>query len=285
MLIPDIETFLEWTNDQVAEFAPKTVVYAPAGTRRRAILEGIPVAEYSTWAIQELGESVPTLFEHGIRHVIVPSLGPHQLHDPQEEYRSQIIHWVANQSTSKILQTIAEKHQYRLMLIGPAIKNNKILFDASMELKNRKQNPKHPILWMYVVQSYDEPWREVLDTAIAHQVNDRGAIAQILYGEEISPVSLYIGFGRLNLHPRIIPLILFDDDVQCYWTTKAGFRISKMAVRKILYDSIYSRSRYNYHQTRYDFINELKNNWNKEVIMGLGSNMRGFWFPKTNLES
>ncbi len=285
LTIPDIETFLGWTNEQVAEVAPKTVVYAPAGTRRRALLDGVQSADYSTWAIQELAESVKILFEHGVKHVIVPTLGPGQLEDPHKEYSSQIVDWIVRQATSETLQSIANKSHYRIRLIGPATRNNRLLCNAAIQLKNRHQDPNHPIMWMYVVQSYDDPWIEVIETISNYKVTNRAGLVRMLYDEDIPPVSLYIGFGRFAIHNRIIPLILFDDDIQCYWTTKAGFRISKTAIRKIIYDAVYSRSKENIEQDRYDYVDFLRGDWNREIIMGLGSNIHGFWFPKTDMET
>ncbi|GAB4201927.1 MAG: hypothetical protein OHK0022_24490 [Roseiflexaceae bacterium] len=162
MNTPDIDTFMNWTNAQVAEVTPETVLFAPAGTRRRAEIDGIPNSEYSTWAIRELGESVALLFDNGIKNIIVPLLGPRQLSDPQEEYRRQVINWIAKQSTSDELKNLADIHRYQIRLIGPATRYNETLRNASTQLKERVSNSIQPTLWMYVVQNDNEPWEEVL---------------------------------------------------------------------------------------------------------------------------
>ncbi len=285
MNIPELSTFMNWNNEQVADIAPETVLFAPAGTRRRAALDGIPRSEYSSWAIRELGESVALLFKNGARNIITPLLGPRQLSDPQEEYRNQVIKWISEQSTSEELKTLSELHRYNLRLIGPATRYNNTLKQASIKLKERSYNTNNPTLWMYVVQNDEEPWEEAFETAISHNTKIRSDIARILYGEDIKPVSLYIGFGRLTFHPNLIPITLFSQDIQCYWTTKAGFRISHNSLRKILYDSIFSRARNNEERiTRNYYAQELEYHWNKEVIIGLGWSEHGFWIPKTNME-
>lgn len=280
MNIPDLETFLQWTPEEIARTAPETLLYAPAGTRRRAALDGISREKYADWAMQELGNNVSQFFRLGVRNVVVPLLAPGQLREPVREYREHVVEWVAQQATSGALDQVANMFGYRLRLIGPATKSSNMLKDASSELINRSYDKQRPVLWMYVVQFDEEPWKEVLQTALSCGSDDREMIVRSLYGENIASITMYIGFGRFVVHPRIIPLILFNDDVQCYWTTKAGFRITETMVRRIFYDAVFSRARDNGDRVeRYEHVEELSKYWERDVVFGIGRNMHGFWIP------
>lgn len=278
--MPDIESFLALPDAEIARVAPSTVLFAPAGTRRRAALDNIPSEQYTAWAIQKLGHTVQLFFQLGVRHVIVPFLAPGQLQEPEENYRNNIIGWVAKQTTSQDLEQISKNYNYRLRLIGPATKSSEALFSAANTLLGRPCTEGLPTLWMYVVQFEDEPWREVLNIAASHAVTEREEIVKLLYGEVIPSVELYIGFGRFVLHPRLLPLSLFDRDVQCYWTTKAGFNINENMIKRIFYDARFSRARDNGERLRrYEYADELRDFWESDRIIGTGIYHHGFWLP------
>ena len=68
---PSLEEFLAAPPEVVARVAPQSVSYVPAGSRRQATSEGIPLDDrYPAWARQRILASVAQFFHLGVQHVI-----------------------------------------------------------------------------------------------------------------------------------------------------------------------------------------------------------------------
>lgn len=100
-----------------------------------------------------------------------------------------------------------------------------------------------------------------------------------LYGEEIPPVSFYLGFGKPTILPEVIPPLLIDQ-VQCYWSQQPGYTLTKEQLRTMFYDYAYLRPTW-----RPDKLDRAKaaladrQAWEEGPILGLGMRLGPFWYP------
>lgn len=281
MNVPDLDAFLTAPHQTVAAVAPQTIIFAPAGSKRLAVIEQIPVEHYSEWVMQELSRMLPMFFQLGVRNVLLPTLGPKQFLEPVTGYQDQILHWVVQFSLGAALTRAAFEHGFRVRLIGPATRSVPVLGEAANQLLEQHPDRDLPVLWLYVVQSDEEPWMEVIKAAQRTNATTRGELVQALYEEEIPSATVLIGSGRPILHTRIMPPLLFDSDLQCYWTRCAGVRITEEMIRRVIYDATFSRNTYTEARaTRYRHANKLRQHWEGQSIMGIGQNMFGFWVPQ-----
>lgn len=277
--IPSLEAFLAAPAAEVAAVAPATAIFAAAGTRRRAALERIPPETYSEWAIQGLGQNAAIFFRLGIRHLIVPLLSPGQIAEGGE-YGQKVVSWVIDQALGPTLTTIAKDHGFNTKFLGPATKSHTGIKQAQQELLERIRAPESPTLWMYVQQYYDEPWSEILNAAQSSNTHSRSELVKMLYGADIPSVRLFVGIGRLQLNTLIIPPLLFDATMHCYWTQRAGFYLTDTMIRRIIYDLTFSRNTNTLlRKERYQHVHQLRHHWDHTSIIGVGQNMSGFWIP------
>ena len=276
---PTLEEFLAAPDAEVAAVAPATAIFAAAGTRRRAALEHIPPEQYSEWAIKGLGENAAIFFRLGIRHLVIPTLSPGLIAEGGD-YGKNIINWVIDQARGPTLQQIAERNGFRICFLGPATKSIPAIQEAQAELLARPYHEETPTIWMYVQGHYNEPWNEIILASQTTYVQNRTDLVQALYNIDIPAASLFIGVGRLQMNSYIIPPLLFDTTLNCYWIQRVGFRITEAMIRHIIYDLVYARNT-NTHlrNERYQYADQMRWHWEHTSIMGVGHNMKGFWIP------
>src|SRR5258706_12884607 len=70
--IPTLEHFLVAPVEEVQAVAPATMVLAGAGTRREAILHGIPHDQYAGWSMERLLDVCLQIFDLGVQDLFVP---------------------------------------------------------------------------------------------------------------------------------------------------------------------------------------------------------------------
>lgn len=281
MTVPSLEEFLAAPDVEVAKVAPQTILYAPAGTRRRALLDGIPLDQYSSTSMKELLQVAQMFFRLGVRNLIVPSLGSSQLAEVPA-YSQKIAYWIAEQVMSDSVIHMARSCGFSIRLIGLAKENEQVLKDAQLKLETCIADMNVPILWMHVIKTVDDPWQEIIQSIRRSSASTRAELVRELYGRDIPPARIFIGFGRMMLYPEIIPLLLFQDRLHCYWTEKAGFRITERMIRSILYDAVFLRDRGDAEnrEQRYEYLDALKIRWESESIIGVGERVFGFWLPR-----
>src|SRR5947208_730230 len=72
----DLQTAIECPREHLAAWAPKTVVWAPGGTRRHAIASGVPLDDsYIGWAWEQHMRCIELFFALGVQTLFAPILG------------------------------------------------------------------------------------------------------------------------------------------------------------------------------------------------------------------
>ncbi len=275
---PTLDVFLAADEATVAAIAPPTAVYALGGTRRRATMEGIPLDRtYIDRARPEMVTAIDRFFRHGIRHLIVPALGPRQ---PAEGgiYGQKILEWIVYSLAGPAMVEDYRRHGWRARFIVPSPIPE--LQAAAAELAAATPGPAAHTVWFYLVGAHPDPWLNLLAAAHDSGARSRNELVRVLYGDDVPPATLVVGFGKPTTGTTLIPPLLIGGEMHCYWTQRAGLRLTDAMLRRILYDFAYARPTFAPDRaTRYAHAAEQHARWDTTGILGVGSQEDGFWYP------
>jgi hypothetical protein len=134
-------------------------------------------------------------------------------------------------------------------------------------------------LWWSVVPDPGAPWRWLLAAAARANASTREAAIRALYGEDIPPGTLYLGFGKPMVAPDLVPPLL-GSEMQCYWPQRPGYELDEEAVRRIFYDYAYLRRTWSANRGgRYDNLERQRAAWETRAVLGVGQRLGDFWYP------
>ena len=111
----------------------------------------------------------------------------------------------------------------------------------------------------------------------------REEVIELVYGEPVQPVDIYVGFNR----PRIANLMppLLDHQADLYFTVGLSFDFSQRQLRSILYDHLYARRGWhrNYGELPSSAFAEMQGFYglNREGVIGVGRRYEpgDIWHP------
>lgn len=276
--IPSLEQFLAAPIEEVAKVAPATMIYAAGGTRRHAAFEGIEPwsDEFVSWERSLVVSRLDLIFRHGVRNVLVIILTPDNFREVNR-YQAKLLErakWVIAGPESIDDYT---RLGWRVRLIGA--ENIPELQPTAEYL--RAVTPKqseHTFYWNVVLDN-ESPWQQLLNAAQNSRVSTRAEAIRALYGEEIPPATLYLGFGKPMISLELIPPLLIGQ-LQCYWSQQPGHTLTEMQLRTILYDYAYLRR--TWHAEKLERAKEAlaqRKAWEEGPILGLGMRLGPFWYP------
>jgi hypothetical protein len=276
---PDRAAFLAAPDAEVAAIAPATVVYAAGGTRRVAAQAGITLDEaYIEYTRAQLVENLALFFRLGVRHVIVPCLGPRQLFEAAP-YGERIIEWCIQALSGADMRAEYHRRGWRARFIVPS--PHPALQEAAALLQQEFTDPTMPAVWYYLVADDNDPWTDLL--AAVHRTGARsyGDALRAVYGEEVPPATVFVGFGKLVTGTTLVPPLLCAPNMQCYWGQRAGLRLLEPMLRAIFYDYAYARRTWRTDRRfRYEQTAEQQSRWETTEIIGVGAAQNGFWYPE-----
>lgn len=263
----------------VAAVAPPTAIWAPGGSRRRAVLEGIPLDEaYIEWSRHLWLDCVALFFQLGIRHLILPILGPRQLTEVGV-YGERILHWTIQGVAGPAMLADYRQRGWRARLLTPS--PVPALQAAAAEMAALSAPPGAPTAWYYCVTDDEDPWRELFAAVLRTGARTHAEAQLAVYGEEIPPAELMLGFGRFTMGSTLIPPLLVAPDLHCYWTQRAGASLTEAMLREILYDFAYTRRTFRRdRRDRYANIEQQRALWDTTQTLGIGTAIGGFWYPE-----
>ena len=279
---PSLAEFLAAPLAEVTKVAPPTMVYAPGGTRRSAFLQGIEPwsDEYVCWARTKSIESFDILFQHGVQSLLTPALTPGNLREVNR-YSDQLFRmaaWVLAGPES--LAAYAERG-WRVRLIGD-VQHPEL--QKTVQLLER-HTPPHAdrLLYWTVVTESASPWQQILATIKLAGIETTVDIIQALYGEPITPATLYLAFGKPTIDFGIVPPLLLGD-LQCYWTQQPGYSLDQKQIRTIFYDYAYLRRTWQSEKLeRAKAVLDHRSVWENSAILGVGQRLGPFWYPLSTL--
>lgn len=272
-----LDEFLALPSIALASIAPTSLIYAAAGTRRRAALAGVrsDSEEYAQWSRTQMMTTCQLIFEHGVKHIFTILASPGQFREVGR-YRSRLLDWIDWGVAGDEALSDYRRLGWRVRLIGAHEVAE--LTGASARVRALPTAPDAPTLWYWVIPDADAPWRWLRDAVIATR-DTRAAAIHALYGEDVPLVTLYLAFGKPAVADYLLPPLL-SETVHCYWTQRPGYALTQRELRMILYDYAFLRPTWHADKTeRGETAIAHRKQWDNGTILGLGTRLGSFWYP------
>lgn len=277
-LLPSLEEFLAAPIEEVAKVAPATMVYAPGGTRRHAVFEGIEPwsEEYMRWALTHTITACALIFDHGIRHLFTPLVISTNFQEVNRHREALFRSLDGFMTSDKIL--LDYRHLgWRVRLIGA--EHVPDLVETAEKLNKYTLSESSRTLYWLVVPNSDCPWTQLVATAQEVHAKTRCELIRAMYGDDIPLASLYLAFGKPMISPEIVPPLLMGQ-LQCYWSQQPGYMLTEKQFRTILYDYAFLRS--TWQEEKLERAKEAlahQSAWEQGPMLGLGMRLGPFWYP------
>ena len=281
---PSLAAFLDAPAEQVARVAPATVIFAPGGTRRSAVLAGISPQsdQYARWTRERMIACSALFFKLGVRHLFMSVMRPPQLAEVGR-YRDRLLDWLDWGLAGPEALADYARLGWRVRLLGADGLGQ--LGTAAERLRQTMPGTATPTLWYYVVPEIESPWQWVRAALRQTEGNTTSDVIRALYGEELPLATLYLAFGKPMFVPDLLPPLL-SGDVQCYWTQRPGYALDERSLRQIIYDYAYLRPTWTKDKsTRYADVEAHRSLWEQAPTLGLGRRVGAFWYPISEQES
>jgi len=277
---PTFAEFLASPNEDMSGIAPETMILAAGGTRRSAAIAGVSMTgnEYAQWAYHQMIACFELFFAHGVRNIITHAVIPTQYKEITQDYREKLLKWVDWVLAGPEAMAGYQQRGWQVRLWGT---DNLPEVDLVAKRLRESPAPTHgPKLCFTVTPQEEAPWSSLLTAVHQSGARTQAEAIRAQFGEDIPPVTLYIGSGKPAIFPSIVPPLLMGK-VQCYWTQRPGFILEKETVRAILYDYAYSRNTWQKDKTgRAEQALEYQHIWKQAPILGLGMRLGPFWYPQ-----
>jgi len=275
---PSLEEFLAAPPEVVARVAPQTVSYVPAGSRRQATIEGIPLDDhYPEWSRRRILDAVGQFFHLGVQHVIFSTIAPDNTKEAKG-YGDRVLDWVISTFSDSAMIAEYQRLGWRVQFLAPPIP---ALLEANTRLQSTLVSTARHSFWLAIVLDVEDPWRQILTIARTSGAQTQAAAIRALYGADIPPATMMVGFGKPALG-FVLPRLLIGTMLHGYWPQRAGFRLTENMVRTMIYDYAYNRRTWEVdHAPRYAYAAQLQALWDTEEILGVGSKIYGYWYPNS----
>lgn len=275
---PTLETFLAATEAEIAPFAPETLIYAAAGTRRSAALHGLSSTDdaFAQWTHGQMLATCDLIFRHGVRDIFTILATPGQFAEVGP-YRQRLVAWIEWAFASEEASAALARYGWKIKLwSGGTIPELRPLEQQT----NAASAGASQTLWCLAVASVDALWQHILSSVVACQATTQAAAIAACYGQDVAPATLYLGFGKPVLAPDLLSPLLMGK-LHCYWTQRPGYRLSEEEFRRILYDRAFLRTTWQTDKTRRgEEALAARAAWERGPILGLGRRLGPFWYPQ-----
>lgn len=297
-MIP-FERFLELPTADIAErvkaTGPKVCVFPVNGTRRWFMLEhaekiGNDFFEaYMNESIKNHVQLCKMLFEHGIETILAPVFG-RELMKRGDEYTKRVgMDGLVRTATDKYYREFFAQYKvkvrfygdYRDVLTGtPYEYALKAIFDVT---EATKQNSA---LRLYFGVFADAATETIARLAVEHylannSIPDHEALIRRYYGEDLPPVSLFIGFDKFSIFD--MPLLATGEE-DLYFSVSPSPYMTERQLRAILYDHIYVRRvpEPDYTKLGTEELDWLRHYYrsHQDEAFGVGKLKFNLWYPK-----
>jgi hypothetical protein len=275
---PGLEVFLNSPLPFVQQCAPASLVYAAAGTRRSAALEGFSSTgdAFVHWSHGQMLDTCDLIFRHGVRHIFTILAAPGQFAEVGS-YRNRLIDWIQWGLASDEARAAYACYPWRVRLwTDGSIPELLPIQEETIQTSTAAQQT----LWCLVISDIEALWQHILSTIVARCATTRKSAIAACYGRDVPPITMYLAFGKPVLTPDLLPPLLMDK-VHCYWTQRPGYRLSEEELRRILYDYAFVRPTWQLDKsTRAEAALASRSAWECGPILGLGKRLGPFWYPE-----
>ena len=297
-MIP-FESFLELPAADIAArvraTGHKVCAFPVNGTRRWFLLEhGDEITDdffepYMEESIKNHVSLCKMLFDHGIETILAPVFGRELMHRGDEYTKRVGMDGLVRTATDKMYREFFEQYSVRVRFYGDyrdvlsgtpyeyALKSIYELTEAT------KQNTRfHLFFGVFADESTETIARLSVEHYLAHgSVPDHEALVRKYYGEDLPPVSLFIGFDKFSVFD--MPLLASGAE-DLYFSVSPSPYMTERQLRAILYDHIYVRRmpEPDYTKLARDELDWLRAYYhqNKNIALGVGRLKFNIWFPE-----
>lgn len=279
------DEFCVLSPQEIASYAPPSMIFAAGGTRRAAALAGIQDQdEYVKWSATQLLTCFGLFAKYGIRHIVTHAIVPTQWEEVTPGYREKLVGWIAGTLTNEKTIAAYQEKGWRETMIGvdaiaefrPVVIKLRETFtpDAAYNLT----------VHYAATPTYDAHWRNLAST-LAKEWHTQDELILAHYKEGIPPIKLYIGYGKPVMSAAVCPPLLGAfEGMHAYWLQKPGFVTDERSILAILYDYAFSRKTWvNDKSERTAQVLKHRAEISQTNILGVGKRLGPFWYPDNYL--
>jgi hypothetical protein len=293
------EEFLQLPTLEVAALVrasgEKTCVFPVNGTRRWFLLEhGHEIKDdffdaYMDVSIRNHIELCAMLFEHGIDTILSPVFGRELMRRGNEYTRRVGIDGLVRTATDKNYREFFDRYDVRVRFYGDyrdvltgtsyeyALKSIYEVTDAT------RQNIKARLFFgVFADEVTDTIARLAVEHYVAHgSIPEKQILIRKYYGEEMSPVSLFIGFDKFSVFD--MPLLATGEE-DLYFSVSPSPYMTQRQLRAILYDHLFVRPtpEPDYTKLKPQELDWLRNYYraHQDEAFGIGKLKFNLWIPE-----
>jgi len=298
------EQFLQLTTEDIAARVKatghKVCVFPVNGTRRWFMLEHAEkiksdfFAGYMDESIKNHIELCTMLFNHGIETILAPVFG-RELMRRGDEYTKRVgIEGLVRTATDLNYRNFFRKYDVRVRFYGDyrdVLTGTEFDYALKSMFELTEATKKNLTFHLYFGVFADESTETIARLSVEHylannSVPDKEALVRRYYGEDVPPVSLFIGFDKFSVFD--MPLLATGEE-DLYFSLSPSPYMTEHQLRAILYDHIYVRrvSEPDYTKLQpeeLDFLREYYRK-NKDYAFGVGRLKYNLWFPEIENKS
>lgn len=294
-----LENFLQLSTAEIAgrvkAAGPKVCVFPVNGTRRWFMLEHADkiqddfISAYMDESIRNHVELCSMLFDHGIETILAPVFGRELMHRGDGYTKRVGIDGLVRTATDHQYREFFTKYgvkvhfygDYRDMLTGTpyeyALKSMYEVTEAT------RQNSSFRLFFgVFADDSLETVARLSVEHYLAQgTVPDKQTLVRKYYGEDLPPVSLFIGFDKFSAFD--MPLLATGAE-DLYFSISPSPYMTECQLRTILHDHLYLRSR---SEPDYTTLSPEQLSWlrdyyrrNQDAVLGAGRLQFGLWLPQ-----
>jgi tuberculosinol/isotuberculosinol synthase len=295
----DAGTFHSLSRDKVAqimhEAGPKVCVFPLNGTRRWFMLERAKPNEdfasaYLDAITTRLVEICQLLFDHGIDTLLLPILSPHLFRARGDEYTKMTIEALTFLTDHPKFLAFYASQSVRVRFYGDYVQYFTgtpyayLLEHINTVVEKTFAHEGCRLFWGVCA---DDGTETTASLAIKYYKEhgcepDKQTLVKMYYGEDISPVDLFITASK----PRAFDMPLITNGREdLYFTVAPSPYLTETQLRDILHDHLYERPKeqFNYQAMTPEDWHSLHQYYeaNKKKTLGVGSKHQewGIWRP------
>lgn len=294
-----LEDFLRLSTEEVAALVrasgPKVCVFPVNGTRRWFMLEHAGEIRddffeaYMNTSIKNHVDLCAMLFDHGIEIILAPVFG-RELMRRGDEYTQRVgIDGLVRTATDQNYRQFYERYDVRVSFYGDY---RKVLSGTPYEYALRsiddaiEATRSSDRFRLFFGVFADEATETIAHLAVEHYrahgiVPDKQTLIRTYYGEDLPPVSMFIGFDRFSVFD--MPLLGTGQE-DLYFSLSPSPYMTERQLRAILHDHLYVRPtpEPDYTKLTQDELDWLRMYYhnNKDYAFGVGKLKFNVWIPE-----
>jgi len=296
-MIP-FEHFLELPVEDIAArvraTGHKVCVFPVNGTRRWFMLEhsdkiGNDFFEaYMEVSIRNHVGLCKMLFDHGIETILAPVFG-RELMRRGDEYTKRVgIDGLVRTATDPIYREFFDAYNVKVRFYGDyrdVLSGTDYEYGLKSIYELTEVTKQHTRFQLFFGVFADEATETIARLSVEHylahgSVPDQETLIRKYYGEDLPPVSLFIGFDKFSVFD--MPLLASGEE-DLYFSASPSPYMTERQLRAILYDHIYVRRMA---EPDYTKLTEEELGWlreyyrtNKDYAFGVGKLKFNLWLP------